>query len=64
MEINFTKYYQKGFSLVELIVTIGIIVTSLLGIAGLLGLSVRSNETFRQLTVCKTLATTIAETII
>lgn len=64
MKSDSTKSPQKGFSLVELIVTIGIIVTSLLGIAGLLGLSIRSNETFRQLTVCKTLATTIAETII
>ncbi|MBI4854139.1 MAG: hypothetical protein HY819_20270 [Acidobacteria bacterium] len=64
MKSNSIKSLQKGFSLVELIITIGIVITSLLGIAGLLGLSIRSNETFRQLTICKTLATTIAETII
>src|SRR5690349_2011203 len=63
MKIN-KKSFQSGFSLVELVISIGIILTALLGIAGLLGISIRSNETFRQTTICKTLATTITETII
>ncbi|MBK7994014.1 MAG: prepilin-type N-terminal cleavage/methylation domain-containing protein [Blastocatellia bacterium] len=56
--------HRSGFSLVELIISIGVILTALLGLAGLLGLSIRSNETIRQTTLCKTLATTITETII
>lgn len=64
MKFNYKKFTKSGFSLVELVISIGIILTALLGIAGILGLSIRSNETFRQLTICKTLATTISETII
>ncbi|MFY9223495.1 MAG: hypothetical protein WAQ98_12550 [Blastocatellia bacterium] len=56
--------HRSGFSLVELIISIGVILTALLGLAGLLGLSIRGNETIRQTTLCKTLATTITETII
>lgn len=56
--------HKSGFSLVELIISIGVILTALLGLAGLLGLSIRSNETLRQTTLCKTLANTITETII
>lgn len=64
MKILYKLSYKSGFSLVELIISIGVILTALLGLAGLLGLSIRSNETLRQVTLCKTLANTITETII
>lgn len=64
MKTIYKKSSQKGFSLIELVISISVILTALLGIAGILGLSIRSNETSRQLIICKTLATTIAETMI
>lgn len=55
---------QKGFSLIELIISIAILTIGLLSLAGTVGISIVNSDRPRQLTIAKYIAVSTIETMI
>ena len=55
---------SNGFSLIEVIISIGIISIGVLALAGMLGFSVMNSSRIKQVTLAKYIAVTTIETII